>query len=113
MVLSGLRMLFNLINVKKKNYNEEICEGYVIAAGNRYSEKLQVLHNGLPFLSNRMKIEKVEKLFVNLQYCVLDKPGTHFYSRVLKFIIMLKKHTHKPNTFFHIPQNTPHNPFSY
>ena len=33
----------------------------------QYPEKLHDLHNDLPFLAERMKIEKVVKLQVNLQ----------------------------------------------
>ena len=32
----------------------------------QYLEKLHELHNDLPFLPERMKIEKVERLVVNL-----------------------------------------------
>ena len=32
----------------------------------QYTKKLQELHNDLPFLPERMKIEKVEKLVANL-----------------------------------------------
>ena len=39
-----------------KNYNDENDE--------RYFEKLHELHNGLPFLSKKMKIKKVEKPFL-------------------------------------------------
>ena len=47
-----------------KNYDEEKDEGYfeVIV---HYPEKLHELHNDLPFLPERMKIEKFEKLFSN------------------------------------------------
>ena len=44
-----------------KNYSEESDEGYV-----QYLEKLHELHHDLPFLLERMKIEKVEKLVANL-----------------------------------------------
>ena len=49
-----------------KNYNEESDEGYFVEADVQYPEKLHELHNGLPFLPKRMKIEKVEKIVVNL-----------------------------------------------
>ena len=37
-----------------------------LEVGVYYLEKLQELHNSLPFLPERMKIEKVEKLVANL-----------------------------------------------
>ena len=52
-----------------KNYNEESDEGNFLEVDILYPEKLHELHNDLPFLSERMKIEKVEKLVTNL----LDK----------------------------------------
>ena len=49
-----------------KNYNEESDEGYFLEVDVQYLEKLHELHNDLPFLPERMKIEKVEKLVANL-----------------------------------------------
>ena len=49
-----------------KNYNEESDEGYFIEVDVRYTEILQELHNDLPFLPERTKIEKVEKVLANL-----------------------------------------------
>ena len=50
-----------------KNYNEVRDEGFFREADVQYPENLHNLHNGLPFLPERIKIEKVEKLVVNLQ----------------------------------------------
>ena len=49
-----------------KNYNEESDEGYFIEVEVQCLEKLHELHNDLPFLAERMKIEKVENLVANL-----------------------------------------------
>ena len=49
-----------------KNYNEESHEGYFLEVDVHYPEKFSELHNDLPFLPERMKIEKVEKLVTNL-----------------------------------------------
>ena len=49
-----------------RNYNEESDEGYFLKADVQYFEKLYELHNDLPFLPERMKIEKVEILAVKL-----------------------------------------------
>ena len=47
-----------------KTYNEERDEGYFLKVDVHYLEKLYELHNDLPFLPERMKIEKEEKLVV-------------------------------------------------
>ena len=49
-----------------KNYNEESDEGYYLEVNVQYLDKLYELHNDLPFLLERMKIKKVEKLAANL-----------------------------------------------
>ena len=49
-----------------KKFNEESDEGYFLEVNIQYLEKLLELHNDLPFLTERMKIEKVEKLVANL-----------------------------------------------
>ena len=48
-----------------KNYDEESDEEYFLEVDVQYLEKLNELHNDLPFLPERMKIEKVEKLVPN------------------------------------------------
>ena len=42
----------------KKNYNEESDEGYFLEVDVQYLEKIHELHNDLPFLPERMKIQK-------------------------------------------------------
>ena len=49
-----------------KNYNEESDEGYFLQVDVHYLKKLHEFHNDLPFLLDRMKIEKVKKLGANL-----------------------------------------------
>ena len=63
-----------------KNYNEESDEGYFLQVDVKYPEKLHELHNDLPFLPGRMKIEKVEKLGTNLD----DKTEYVIHIRNLK-----------------------------
>ena len=41
-----------------KNYNEETGEGYFIKVDVEYPEKPHKLHNDLPFLSERIKLDK-------------------------------------------------------
>ena len=49
-----------------KNYNEESNKGYFREVDVQYHENLHELHNDLPFLPERMKIKKFEKLVANL-----------------------------------------------
>ena len=49
-----------------KNYNEESDEENFLEVDVQYPEKLFEVHNNLLFLSERMKIEKVEILVTNL-----------------------------------------------
>ena len=49
-----------------KIYNEESDEGYFLEVDVQYLNKINELHNDLPFLPERIKIEKVEKLAGNL-----------------------------------------------
>ena len=69
MTLNGLKIFLNLMKALKKSYNEETDEGYFLEVNVQYPEKLHDLHNELPFLPERMKIEKIKKLIGNL----LDK----------------------------------------
>ena len=49
-----------------KNYKKERDEGYFFKVDFQYPEKSREFHNDLPFLPERMKIEKVKKLVTNL-----------------------------------------------
>ena len=44
-----------------KNYNKESYERYFLEVDVQYLQKLHEFFNDLPFLPERMKIEKVEK----------------------------------------------------
>ena len=63
-----IKDILNLMKIYNKNYNEESDEGYFLEVDVQYLEKLHELHNDLPFLPERMKIEKAEKLAANLHY---------------------------------------------
>ena len=73
---------FNKIFIK--NYNEESDEGCFLKVDVPYLEKLYELHNDLPFLPERMKIEKVEKLVANLH----DKTERYKHGILNKHCIM-------------------------
>ena len=49
----------------KKIYNEESDEGYFLKLEGQYLEKLHELHIDISFLTERMKIKKVDKLVAN------------------------------------------------
>ena len=59
-----------------KNYDEGSDEGYSLEVDVQYPEILLELHNDLPFLPERMKLEKIEKFVANLhdktEYVILD-----------------------------------------
>ena len=55
---------FNEIFIK--NHNEESDEGYLLEADVQFLKELNERNDDLPFLSERMKLEKVEKLVPNL-----------------------------------------------
>ena len=63
-----------------KNSNVESDEGYFFEDDAQYLEKLHKLHNDLPHLPEKMKIEKVEKLAGDLH----DKPKYIIHIRNLK-----------------------------
>ena len=50
-----------------KDNTEESDKGYLLAVDVQYLENLQELYNDLPFLPEKMKIGKVEKLVANLR----------------------------------------------
>ena len=49
-----------------KNYNENDNKGYILEVDVKYPKRLHKLHSDLPFLSERMKIDKCNKLICNL-----------------------------------------------
>ena len=63
-----------------KNYNEHSVEGYFLEVDVQYLEKLHEIYKDLPFLPERMKIKKVEKLVANLH----DKTEYVIHIRNLK-----------------------------
>ena len=49
-----------------KNYDEDSDKGYIFKVDIEYPKILQKSHNGLPLLSERIKINKCSKLVNNL-----------------------------------------------
>ena len=64
--MSRLKIFFNLIKIFVKNFIEESDERYFLEVDIQYLEKLHKRHNNLPFLPEKMKIEKAEKLVAKL-----------------------------------------------
>ena len=63
-----------------KNYDENRNTGYFLELDIDYHKKLFNLHKDLPFLPERKKIEKVEKLICSIE----DKKKYVIHIRVLK-----------------------------
>ena len=49
-----------------KNYNENDIKGYILEVDVKYPKRLHELHSDLPFLSQRMEVNKWKKLVCNL-----------------------------------------------
>ena len=63
-----------------KNYDEDSDKGYILEVDLEYLEKLRGLHDDLPFLPEKMKIDKCKKLICNLY----DKKDSVVHIRSLK-----------------------------
>ena len=61
-----MQILVNLLKISFKIYDEESDAGYFLEVDVQYPEEINYIHNDLPFLPARIKIEKVEKLVANL-----------------------------------------------
>ena len=64
----GFKWLDNLLMFTEqfiKNYDESGDKGYILEVDVEYPEKLRSMHSDLPFLPERMKINKCEKLVCN------------------------------------------------
>ena len=48
-----------------KNYNKDDNKGYILEVDIKYPRRLQELHSNLPFLSERMEVNKCKKLVCN------------------------------------------------
>ena len=63
-----------------KTYDEDSAKGYILEVDVEYPKDLHNLHSDLPFLSERMKIKKCNKLVCNLY----DKKEYVVHIRALK-----------------------------
>ena len=63
-----------------KNYDEDTDKGYILEVDAEYPKNLLNMHSDLPFLPERMKIDKCNKLVCNLY----DKKNYVVHRRSLK-----------------------------
>ena len=54
------------MRIYKKNYGENDITGYILEVDVKYPKRLHELHSDLPFLSERMEVNKCKKLVCNL-----------------------------------------------
>ena len=80
-----------------KSCNEESDERYFLEIDIKYHENLHKTQNGMSFLPERMKIEKVEKLGANL-HIKLNKYSHTRFKASLKLWASVKK-VHKMTQF--------------
>ena len=67
--VNGFEWLEDLSKIDEdliKNYNKDSDKGYILEADVEYPKNLHYLHGDLPFLPERTKIDKCNKLLCNL-----------------------------------------------
>ena len=67
--VDGFDWIKNLSKIDEdfiKNYDKDSDKGYILEVGVKYPKNLHDLHSGLPFLPERMKIDKCNKVVCNL-----------------------------------------------
>ena len=68
------------MKIYDENYDENSDKGYTLEVDKEYPKNLHTLHSDLPFLSERMKINKCTKLVCTVQ----DKENYVIHIRALK-----------------------------
>ena len=94
--VNGFRWLYsdkiNEINEEFiKNYNENDGKGYILEVDVKYPKRLHKLHSDLPFLSERMEINKCKKLVCNLSKKKKIRHTHKFIKTSIKSWIKVKK----------------------
>ena len=74
-----------------KNYDEESDKGYLLEVDAEYPKRPQDLYSDLPFLPERMKTKKYNKLVCNLYYKNNDVTHITTLKQVLNNRLFLKK----------------------
>ena len=97
--VNGFKLVRNVSKIDEdfiKKYNEDGDIGYFLEVEIQYPRELHDLHSDLPFLPERMKINKCSKLFCNLY----DKNNNiKALKQELKHGLRLKK-AHKAIAFY-------------
>ena len=81
--LNDFKWINNVSKINEKfikNYDEDSDKGYIFEVDVNYPKRLHDLHSDLPFLPERMKIDKCKKLVCNLH----DKKRYVLHIRSLK-----------------------------
>ena len=74
-----------------KNYNENDNKGYIFEVDVKYPKRLHELHSDLPFLPERMEINKCKKLVYNLYNKKKDVAHINTLKQALNHGLELKK----------------------
>ena len=73
--MNGFKWVNDIFEINEKfvkSYNKDSDKGYILEVDVDYPTKLHKLHSDMPFLPERMKINKTQKLVCNLN----DKKNT-------------------------------------
>ena len=73
-----------------KNYDENNDKGYILEVDVKYPRKLHDLHNDLPFLPKRMKIDKCKRLMCNLRNKKIHRTYKIIKTSIKSWIKILK-----------------------
>ena len=98
--VSGFKWTKNMLKFNEefiKNYDEDCDKGYILEVDVEYPKNLHGFHRGLPFLPDRINIDKCKKLVCNLSD---KKYVVHIRSlkQALNHGLILKK-VHRVNQF--------------
>ena len=90
--VNGFKWLEDMSKINEefiKNYDENNDKGYILEVDVKYPKKLRDIHNDLPFLPKRMKIDKCKNLVCNLpnknKYVIHIKSLKQALNHELKF----------------------------
>ena len=84
--MNGFKWVNDIFEINEKfvkSYNKNSDKGYILEVGVDYPSKLHKLHSDMPFLPERMIIDKTKKLVCNLH----DKKNYVVHISVLKHIM--------------------------
>ena len=83
LLMNGFTWVSDILGIDEKfvkSYNKNSSKGYILEVDVDYASKLHKLHSDMPFLPERMKIDKIKKLVCNLH----DKKNYVVHISVLK-----------------------------